>query len=293
MKDDDNSMKENNFSGLRKWIISPLLYGFSGMLIPSVALMLSETPFLSEQTMLLFIVLLFFSASALLVKIEGIAKPTILDHIRQSMAYYVITVALSVYTFSVLDNWIYVLVLAAVPIVAIIVNAVSLYWKYLPFSISDRSRRIRIIFSIITIAFIFEVSSFSSALLAWKRQLARTDYLEIYAGCHARAFNLASYEPDPEKPTQTIGMRAVNNNWKQDSQEWHFNHDDVVEYMMQHCPPKSDAEIESLYSYLLDGTDRYPDMDERKEGQNRINGEKSVRDYQLKFINRDLDVFHE
>lgn len=111
----------------------------------------------------------------------------------------------------------------------------------------------------------------------------REDYLIYYAGCD-KISPAGTNETDPD---------IVREYWRTKSQEWHFDYADVVAYMMEHCPPKNDAEIESLYSYLLDGTDRYPDMDEKQEGLNRMNDAKSVRDYKLKFINKDLEIFRQ
>lgn len=121
----------------------------------------------------------------------------------------------------------------------------------------------------------------SRQIYAYRMNNLRNDYLAYYAGC------------EKFSPAGTDETDIMNKNWRVDSQESHFTHADVVEYMMKHCPLKSDEEIESLYSYLLDGVDRYPDMDEKREGLKRISSEKVRRDYQLKFINKDLDVFRE
>jgi hypothetical protein len=110
----------------------------------------------------------------------------------------------------------------------------------------------------------------------------RNGYLSAYAGCPVTRTSIERYS-----------LNQVNKYWNIDSQESHFTHADVVEYMMKNCPPKSDAQIEAAYAYLLDGTDRYPDMDEQRVGLKRIEGAKFERDYQLKFINKDLDIFRQ
>jgi hypothetical protein len=109
----------------------------------------------------------------------------------------------------------------------------------------------------------------------------RNSHLAYYSGCE---------DLNPSRVDNDI----VNEYWNMNSHESNFNHADVVEYMMKRCPPKSDVQIEAAYAYLLDGTNRYPDMNKRRQERlMRINGAKSVRDYQLKFINKDFSVFQE
>lgn len=103
----------------------------------------------------------------------------------------------------------------------------------------------------------------------------RNDYLAAYAGCEIKTFNLAVTEPDPKYPTMTVGIDNVNKNWKQDSEEWHFDHEDVVEYMMGNCSIIDNMRIDAIYPNQHDKT------------------AKSVRDYKLKFLNKDLDVFRQ
>ena len=97
---------------------------------------------------------------------------------------------------------------------------------------------------------------------AMRMNNVRNDNLAYYAGC--------------EKLSPSgVDKDIVNEYWRINSQESHFTHADVAEYMMKHCPPKSDAQIETVNS------------------EQYIEGAKSVRDYQLKFLNKDLDVFRQ
>jgi hypothetical protein len=106
----------------------------------------------------------------------------------------------------------------------------------------------------------------------------RNDYLASYAGCEMKILNPEDREPKGSYATMASVTEYTNKNWKADSQEWHFTHADVVEYMMKRCPPKSDAQIEKVYS---------------GNPKESIQGWKRSRDYKLKFISKDLDVFRQ
>ncbi len=123
----------------------------------------------------------------------------------------------------------------------------------------------------------------SQQIDAMRMNNIRNGYLASYAGCEIKRFNLAVTEPDPKYPTLTVGIDNVNKYWNRNSQEWHFTHADVAEYMMKNCPPKSDEYYEEWMRASLD----------IESSKKDIILEKKIRLYQLKFINKDLDVFRQ
>jgi hypothetical protein len=81
--------------------------------------------------------------------------------------------------------------------------------------------------------------------------------------------------------------------WRKETLTYGFGYDDVKFTIEDECPPRTDQEIEASYQYLFDGVDYYSDMDEKAEGKKRIEVEKKMRDYTIKFLNRDFAVFQE
>lgn len=110
----------------------------------------------------------------------------------------------------------------------------------------------------------------SHAIFAYRMSNIRKSYMESYAGCEMKSFHQGIVD-------------NINRNWKKESEEAHFNHSDVVEYMMQHCPPKEDEYYDKLLiqSKNIELT------------QKNIISNKEIRNYQLKFIDKKFDVFHE
>jgi len=98
--------------------------------------------------------------------------------------------------------------------------------------------------------------------------------IEGFAGCGRGAFNLSDEE--------------FSESWKNDTKVYEFGYEDVVDVMEKKCPIETDKQIQKKYQYLLDGKDLYPDMDETKEGLLSIESEKKMRDYQLRFLNKEF-----
>lgn len=108
----------------------------------------------------------------------------------------------------------------------------------------------------------------------------RGTFLAKYAGCE-------KFSPINATDQEFSEM------WIEDSEKYHINYEDVLWYMRNKCKLETDEQIEKKYQYLLDGTDIYPDMDEKKEGMLRIQSEKISRDYKLRFLSKEFTILKE
>lgn len=126
----------------------------------------------------------------------------------------------------------------------------------------------------------------------YKSVYPKKTIMYFWAGCEKNSSIIKSpalsrfqYSDGSMRPsTELEGYKQA---WMSTKQRYDFTYDDVARYMMKHCPPRNDAEIEVAYDNYLTS-----DADTLAKRLIFIEYEKDIRDYQLKFINKDLDVFH-
>jgi hypothetical protein len=90
--------------------------------------------------------------------------------------------------------------------------------------------------------------------------------VESFAGCQIRT------------DLHNVSDQEFGEIWKESTSLYHFDYYDVREIMEQKCPVESDPEIEKH---------------ERSSGQETIKKVKAIRDYQVRFLNRQYTALRE
>jgi hypothetical protein len=270
-------------------MISPFIYG-GGLLL------LYYIPVFFPMLVILETFLIFYLLNKLLAWFEKNANPSRFDHIRQSSIYYILILTLIIRASLNSENVTFAAIaIGLTAIVAIVMNGVFLYRKkyFLAYlknpeafkkSVNVKKRIKRVILSIVAIVVLWQIIFHNDYWIYVGKDIFRDKVSSMVVHNLACGSDF-DYGSESDK--------RFSENWREQSKIYGFDYNDVKFTIEDVCPPRTDLAIETSYQYLFDGTDYYSDMDEKREGKKRIEVEKKIRDYQIKFLKRDFSVFQE
>ncbi len=271
-------------------MISPFIYG-GGLLL------LYYMPMFFPVLVILETFLIFYSLNKLLAWFEKNAKPSRFDHIRQSLIYYVIIIILIVRAILNSENVTFSAIgIGLTVIIAIIMNGVFLCRKRLFSYMTKISKRVggiekikQIIFLIIGFFAVWQIIFHNDYWMYVGKDIFRDKVSSMVVHNLACGSDF-DYGSESDK--------RFSENWREQSKIYGFDYNDVKFTIEDVCPIEDvevDAPSESYQRHVewMRTLDKNSYDKEKREWEKRIEVEKKIRAYKIKFLNRDFSVFQE